>query len=468
MAAAVLTGPDSQLLPAHSNKLWFEVSGHVEPTPPAAGEYKFNYVIDLHVDGASDPTVRVLKKPDTGSTNAKFDIRGLLQTELSADTEGTATYPVLRFPSDDASDDDPFNLPSAGKDCIKVEIKVGRSYASSPDGTVSITAADDTHTVYLWNGTFQYTDEGTVVNKFALSGSTKRVLSDRKVNTFVPTLTSDYSNLDVDNDIFIKAYDDSYYVLSFLNDDGTFLTGHDATKIEVKLGLNDGTETASVYVDIDSANGAATPAATVDANQKLVRLGCGPAQVAEWDSSFGITLPANYAYYKIRWVDTNNAAASRFYVFLNLNRALAKNLFNGCYGDHDRYQFAWLNSRGGWDFANFNNITTVTTRASKKMYQRAQTEQGEPYESDFIRPAQTASKTSYTLRSEFLQHNEMEFLRQAINSPQTYLIALDGGDAIIPVNVKTSTFSNPANAIGKSRFFTLEVEEAAHQLVQFV
>ncbi len=218
MSASISTSPGSVIAPAFCNRLFYTFTGHVPAT-----EYKFRYVIDVEVDGTN--IARILKEPDPGSNDCTFNLSAVLRGQLAPDPEGEtglhlATHPI-------GGTGKPFELPAAGTECVQVTVRIGRQWAASATGSTNILADEDNESLYLFNAAFQFANTASIADSFYCGAVLDRLLSNRARDTFFwsknPGLAS--------TSVIIPTYEDAYYALSFLHDDGTYATGHAAARV---------------------------------------------------------------------------------------------------------------------------------------------------------------------------------------------------------------------------------------------
>jgi hypothetical protein len=140
MAASFSTQPGTVLVPAHADELWFEATGYVP-----ASQYKYQYVFEVYIDGTK--VAEIKKTPDSGTNNVKLNLGELLRKRLFCDNEATTDDPLWDFPVNDVSGD-PFNLPAAGTEALKVYVTVGESKATSATGEPTVTLAQATSSTF--------------------------------------------------------------------------------------------------------------------------------------------------------------------------------------------------------------------------------------------------------------------------------------------------------------------------------
>lgn len=458
MAASISASPGEIIAPAFSGRLFYTLTGHNPAT-----QYKYRYVVDVYVDGTQ--IARLLKAPDVGSNDATFNLASVMRGQLSGDPEGGSGYPLFSHPTGYGAGD-LFDLPSAGTECVKVEVKIGESFATTATGEPSITANQDTETIYLFNGSIQLTNDTTIASAFYHTAATSRILSNRTNSTY---LWQQAPSGITASDIVIPIWDDGYYTLSFINDDGTFATGSVATQVLYALYDNTFTLVGSVQrAPINATLGAAAPGGAVAANQKIVRIGAGPANLNAVTDPTIASPPSgttNWSYYVLRLEDASNNPVSRNYVFVNRNRALSKQLI-GC-NKNDRYGLAWFNGRGGWDYFDaFDRVALKEWKMDRKFWRRAQLAEEESWETNHKQSSQVVTQKTFSIRSRWLQPGEFALLRFAMHSPHVYLIQYDASTKFIPVNITASAYTERDVNVGKVYDLTLDLEVATLELVQ--
>ena len=432
MAASISASPGTIIAPL-CNKLWYTLTGYIP-----GSQYKYRYVIDVYVDTVQ--IARILRAPDPGSNDATFNLRPIVEEYLKGDPEGNTNFPVFLNPS---TTGDFFDLPSAGTECLGIEVKIGESVAASATGEPVLTPDQDTEVIYLFNGSLPAYSSATIADEFYLSSSSGKLLTDRDPDTFIWEARPVALAFD-SGSVFIPVWEDGNYILSFLNDDGTYATGHDATQVEYIICNSSGTESPVQRIGINGTFGAASPGGTVAARQKVVRMSAGPENINSVTDPT-ITYPpssvSNWIYYKLRLVDATNAASSRWYVFVNRD---ANNLI-GC-NRRDRYALIWLNQRGGWDTLDVFDAETVdSTEIERKFYRRQPLGQEYNWEIDHLKPSQITAQKVWTLTSRYLQFGEKKLLTSALISKQVYLQSLEDL-TILPVVLKEAAYEERRSA----------------------
>lgn len=458
MAASISASPGEVIAPAFCGRLFYTLTGH-----NPASQYKYRYVVDVYVDGTQ--IARLLKAPDVGSNDATFNLSSVMRGQLSGDPEGGSGYPLFSHPVGYGAGD-LLDLPAAGSECVKVEVKIGESFASTVAGEPALTANQDTETIYLFNGSIQLTNDTTIASSFYHTASTSRILSNRSPSTY--SWQQAPSGI-ATTDVVIPIWDDGYQTLSFINDDGTYATGSVATQVLYALYDNTFTLVGSVQrAPINATVGAAVPGGAVAANQKIVRIGAGPANLNAVTDPTITNKPSattNWSYYVLRLEDASNNAVSRNYIFVNRNRALSKQLI-GC-NKNDRYGLAWFNARGGWDYFDaFDRVAVKNWTFDRKFWRRAQLEQEDSWETNHRQSSQVITQKGLTIRSRYLQEGEFALLRFAMHSPHVYLIQYDASPTFVPVNIKASRYEERSVNVGKVFDLTLDLEWATLELVQ--
>ena len=423
MAASISSTPGERLLPLRSQKLWYTLTGYVP-----ASDYKYRYVIDVYVNTVQ--VARVLRVPDAGSNDATFNLRALVEEYLEANPQGDSGFALFDYPQVTG---DFFDL----GECIRVDVKIGESVAASATGEPVLTANQDTEILFLHNGKIS-PHQSKVVADFYHINNTSYLLSDRRPETYRWYERGSYP-VDSD-DIFIPIWSDGYYILSFLNDNGTYAPGSAATQVEYVI--SDGSTESSQLIEINATVGAALPGGTVAATQKVIRMAAGPGNLdAVTDPT--ITDPPssmNWPYYKLRLVDAGGIAMSRWYVFVN----------RGDCSKHNRYAIFWFNDSGGWDsFDGFTGVTVKDNEIQRKFYRRAVTGPEEPWENDHLKPTQVETQRIFRIRSEYLQPGEFSLLRSAMTSKNVYLHSLDEGEEFMAVTLKMTSYTERDVEVGK-------------------
>jgi hypothetical protein len=444
------SSPGAIIAPAFSNRLFYVLTGHNPAT-----EFKFRYVIDIEVDGSA--IARILKTPDANSNNCTFNLSSVLYGQLSPDADGDGGESIMTYPAASGAGLI-FDLPAAGTECIEVTIKIGRSYATSASGAVSVSANEDNETLYIFNGVIQYNNENTISDIYYNLASSDNLLSNRARQTFLWDRRAPYSINN--NAILIPIYPNAYYTLSFINDDGTYASGHLIEKIAYAIYDADGLVYQNIF-NVSAASGAATPGGAVAANQKIVRTAAGPANLDKVSSGLIASPPSavtDWIFYKIQFLDASNNPVSREYAFINRETA-GGNVHNNC-GKYTKYQIAWFNDRGGWDyFDGFDLVDIKQWKIERKKWQRTPIEQESAYKAHHIKNSQIEKGSAIILRTHWLQPGESRMLHYMLSSPICYLIELSSG-AVTPVIFSESSFNQTLEYGLKMESLTVTAEIA--------
>jgi len=204
--------------------------------------------------------------------------------------------------------------------------------------------------------------------------------------------------------------------------DDTYMV-NDVFKVRVFINKADGTNTANYDILLNDG--------------VIEHVGVFPANLND-DTSIGVQKPSDY--YNWRYISVrvmNNGIVNKSCQYILYNAQL--------YGSYDCHwnniRLAWVNSRGGWDYFNFNKKSETSLNIERKRYQRVLF--------DGTTNIFNANARGLTERgnivnkqiqatSDWIQEGEFEFLKSLFMSNEVHWIQDDG--TYIPVNVEDTTY----------------------------
>ena len=222
----------------------------------------------------------------------------------------------------------------------------------------------------------------------------------------------------------------------------TLLSGNDLDAVRVK------------YFD---ANGGYISQATISltANSPLIHVACYPG-------CQNIAVPNNCAAYEVFGVASNGTSrVSARYVFYNEEEV--GNWNQNC--DYTPIRVAWVNSRAGWDYWNFQLKSERTTQIERKQYNSVlKTDFDYGFTGAAIQPFRPTTRmltdrsnlntTSLLVTSDWLSDNEFTFLRSLLVANQVQIIEtseVDGKTCYrkTPVSIEQTSFAEQKSKDGK-------------------
>ena len=200
------------------------------------------------------------------------------------------------------------------------------------------------------------------------------------------------------------------------------------------------------------------------ANSPLIHVACYPG-------CDGITVPANCTSYEVYGIASGSSRVSARYIFYN--EEAVGNWNQNC--NYTPMRLAWVNSRGGWDYWNFQLKSERTTQIERKQYNsvlKTDFDYGfsgsafQPFRNDtrMLTDRSNINTTSMLITSDWLSDGEFTFLRSLLVSNQVQLITNIGSldekpcYQFIPVSIEQSSFAEQKNKDGKLHNITLNLK----------
>ena len=338
--------------------------------------------------------------------------------------------------------------------------------------------------MFVFNGTYpQFLDfQDFSLNVYAL-GSCGRVLSDQ---TYAMVSTSNenpgvdipYENLIGYNSYFLSRvnYED-WHTLSVISDNGTYMYGN--SLVDCIITICDTSGNTNSYVDTMSP----APAGNVANTRKIMYLGSGPANLAKAQGLITNnahqpqSLGGNLAWYSIQFRDATTYGLTKPYVFIwDEDTCNGKSNYVQDQANNRPVRLAWVNSRGGYDYFNFDKPSITEDMISKKPYRKLRGNYATASDSkdfdytEFDRgkaDTQVYPVKSMILKTRFLQEWEFVLLSFLVKSPAVFLHQqfdhfLAGinstKDGWVPVNVMDKKLTQQRVGSGKPKQATIRIE----------
>tara|TARA_R110000737_G_scaffold8033_3_gene23417 strand:- start:6836 stop:8284 length:1449 start_codon:yes stop_codon:yes gene_type:complete len=449
------------------------------------GNFKFKFVFDVEINGTL--IARVLSNSNPVSKGI-FNCAEIVRSVMSADTQiiGSTVFiakaPNLYQPG--------LLSGSQGNSIKKVKIQCGESYSSTATGDPVIYPNLASHDFFCWNGTFNqhnnFIDDSS--EYYALpnaSGSIYgRILSNldwcrnEQNNTQQIGFDNESPLAPLPGGAFFlqKVYFGDYATMSFLNDNGTYLTGNYNTDVLYRVWKRDGTSFA--------VNIPLYPGGNVSPTQKLIHMGVGPSNISQVGGAGLIpsnwtpqSLGADLAWYSFQFNSGQGGGNNTEpYVFVwGEDNCGGKNKSESD-GSLPYYRVMWLNDLGGWDYYNFGKFSQENVKVSRKSYTKIRGNYGSAdgsgtpftYQTDQRgkQDTQVYPEVNYTLSTGFLETWEFRFLSNIVKSSSVFF-QLCGQAGIlhpfIPCNVLDSNFAFQRTEVGKPKQAKIKIQESNTQ-----
>lgn len=268
--------------------------------------------------------------------------------------------------------------------------------------------------------------------RFAMTGDTKRMLSDRVYNTHKWKWAATFGFPEDATHTFIPVFEEDFGVLSLPVDNGTDLTGNDADRYMVTIHEADGTTTTATQA--------------ITAADKIAHLAVYPANLnASTGALFANVKPsANPNWRAISIVAQNNAVATRSQTVVLYNAYL--------WGDsdcrYDRIRIGWQNSAGAWDYFNFIKKSEKALDIDRKRYKQVTGNYGgadgnsvpftyNSYDRG-LRETKPQVGRLLSITSSWISEGEFELLQYLAASDNVHWLQDDG--SVIPVLVEDTGY----------------------------
>jgi len=437
-----------------------------------ANESKVKFGVEIHVSNSTPPNVStandLLGTFKTTPNNAGvgiFDLRSVIENYVKPDNiaskdseyKGSATTDNIKFPLHII---DKFSLNDNTVRYMAMQFFVEYLGATDSAGNqddnvvrrqVGTSANSDLYT--LFNGYLKHTDELIFGSGFNPAGFgydiTKFRLTDASKSFLTNTPTALYAN-SID-----------YGTLSFLMDVSISLLL--AYNIRFEYYDSEGNSLGGETIDIDTANGA-YDVWSANAKNLIVHVGCYPANLQGWSSTFRTLLTAAtpVKYYTINAAGLS--ARTQTYT-ININCTNTKG--------YESIRLCWLNQWGVWDYYTFTQKSVRSTTTQGSTYKQLEgTWNQSKYRLDSFRGGKKAFRVNamekITMNTDFVTEADAVIFEELINSPEVYLLkGYQTDDArsvlnqyVTPVRITTSNFTTKTIANDKLMQYTFEIEKS--------
>jgi len=442
-------------------------------------EPKFKYVFDVYVNSVLKGRVLISQN---NANSGVFNFRELCQDQLSPEifcvNGDNVAYGFQ--PGEDSPTN--FKQISTGKAQINYEIKIGESYAPSATEAPVIYPDLASRKGFLWLASLppyqNYADDTTGL--FHNASLADAMLSDRVRNKVADC--APFSNLSPFNRIIERVNSKSWRTLEVTNDNGT-LNGNDWENIVYEAVKKDGTVLTHTF-PVTQTSGFNTP------GKKINVIPCGPANIEFLDNHITPadqpnTLGSLLDYYKIYLTDSGGLQRSVEYHFVWDFQCCG-----GVYsGKFETATIMWLNTRGGYDYFDFNMRSSTQVNVSKKQYRKVR---GNYAETDGdgtigdnqkfqyntqergLTDSQNYETRNWSLTSNWVFESDYWSLASLFSSSTVFLLTtlppvagegIDYNAVSIPVNVMDSNFSMIQTNGKKPQTLKLKVTESVSRFL---
>ena len=395
------------------------------------------------------PTATFKTTPNNAGVGI-FDFRQVVENYVSADNmaannseyKGTLTTDDTPHPIHLI---DKFSINKKGARWLTIQFKT--QYIDA-NGDTQIDTPQNSVDYQIFNGYLKYTDELDIFNNdfgyslgiFNLSSSSDRFLTNAP--------KTQYANLE------------DYGTLAFL------APNNFVSYIQLIYRDSSGSQIGTEDVDKNFSNGAYANLGSQISN-RLLYLGCFPANLQNWSSTFQALVSAgtiNGGSIDLRAFNVSNTAISDTYT-INVNCPDTKGF--------ESIRLCWLNQWGAWDYYTFTkkSVRSISTKGST-YEQLAGTWNEAAYRVDSYKGGKKAFRVNATekikMNTDFVSESENVMFEELINSPEVYILdgyQTDGtfsalNQYVIPTRLTTSSFTRKTVANDKLIQYTFEVEKS--------
>ena len=395
------------------------------------------------------PTATFKTTPNNAGVGI-FDFRQVVENYVSADNmaannseyKGTLTTADTPHPIHLI---DKFSVNKKGARWLTIQFKT--QYIDA-NGDTQIDTPQNSVEYQIFNGYLKYTDELDIFNNdfgyslsiFNLSSPSHRFLTNAP--------KTQYANLE------------DYGTLAFL------APNNFVSYIQLIYRDSSGSQIGTEDVDKNFSNGAYANLGSQISN-RLLFLGCFPANLQNWSSTFQALVSAgtiNGGSIDLRAFNVSNTAISDTYT-INVNCPDLKGFKS--------IRLCWLNQWGAWDYYTFTkkSVRSISTKGST-YEQLAGTWNEAAYRVDSYKGGKKAFRVNATekiqMNTDFVSESENVMFEELINSPEVYILdgyQTDGSFSalnqyVIPTRLTTSSFTKKTVANDKLIQYTFEVEKS--------
>ena len=385
-----------------------------------------------------------------------FNVRSILESFVSPDNIGSSASEFKGLPASTGVEVplhliDKFSLNDNTLRYLKIRFTIEGS-ATSGGTPIQIGSEADSSQYTIFNGYVKFTDALNIIAGnfgyyslgFLMGGTSSKFLTNAP--------TTQYANIE------------DYGTLSFMaapND--LFPTTSTVDRISFKYYDSSDNPIAAETVDNIDANGGVTTYSSLT-QQDLLHVGCFPANLQNWSTTFATAMALDLSYYTVKLLDSSNATISET-ITININCPTLKG--------YEPIRLTWLNQWGVWDYYTFNMKSTKTISTKGSTYEQLEGTWNESiYKPNGYKGGKKAFRVNATekiqMNTDFVSEAETEWFEELINSPEVYILKGFGTTSassllnqyVTPVRLTTSSYTKKTVANDKLMQYTFEVEKS--------
>tara|TARA_B100001094_G_scaffold329606_1_gene392726 strand:- start:358 stop:1764 length:1407 start_codon:yes stop_codon:yes gene_type:complete len=443
-----------------------------ESTSIVANESKVKFVAYVNVmsDTAAPVQIGVFKTTPNAAEVGIFDFSTILKNYVNPDFTGTDAGGVTsEFKGTDYSNTNYHSLHTVDKSALgvnsikwfQIDFKIeyegaDAAYPNFVAEDASMSRATENHIIY--NGVVDETDVLQTSGSnfgynldaagYATNGSvTGGALSDAPLTQY--------------------ARITDYGTLPFFSNCIPPVEGFNSPKIvkaEVEMFDSSNSSLGTFDVAVTSSS------TTTLAMNKIVYIGCFPANFTGAGYSDWNTNKANVAYYTVKTESATGVIGQTYRFDIICENARG----------YEGVRLTWLNKHGTWDYYTFNKKSVRSLSTNRKTYTQLS---GTWNEATFKLHGSSGGRKNYKvdtkekikMNTDYISQDESVWLEQLINSPEVYILngyqSDTGGTLrryVQPVTLTTSKHTRKTIANDKLIQYTFEVERTKNQRTQSV
>ena len=438
-----------------------------------ANEKRVKFVAQVHI-GSQPPnlssTADIIGTFKTTPNNAGvgiFDFRSILESYVKAEnmavedstyklaaTSSTARHPIHLI--------DKFSKNNNAIKYMAIQFKVEFLGADATQPNVVTNApgtAENSSIFKIFNGYLKHTN---ILNSDLNSNNFGFDLEDfEPVSTFPTTNTRQFLT-NAPTTLFANI--DDYGTFAFLQTTGALATN--VEQIEFKYYGSDGSPLGSEIVTKELSTGA-FDVYSAEAKKQILYVGCYPANLRNWSSTFNALVTAGTiqgGYYTVGLENASALATTALYT-INVNCPDLRG--------YESIRLCWMNQWGAWDYYTFTKKSVRSLSTQEATFTQLEGTWNERvYNTDSFKGGKKTFRRNATERirmsTDYISADNNVIFEELINSPEVYL--LDGfqddinysllNNYVKPVRVTTSSFTRKTIANDKLIEYNFEIEKS--------
>lgn len=415
----------------------------VKQSSDVSSWFKFRFILRVYKNAVIDSNLlaTLRQSPNnfstTTNTNAIFDLRGIVNTQINATFEDyiQPTKEIHKI-----GENNPARLFSKNSNTVKtIIVKATYEYATtSTSAPIEQTGSPVQLTMYFAMssfGTFEYLTLTNPLDSFYIpSSSLKFMLSDlneqfddvRHKNQLSSAILNGYIN-------YVNSLTD-YHTIGFVNKDSW---GSDSYKLEIKYYNSSGSTLSTTLITNETTTGGEAPNTANQDNEYLIFAGVGTgnleSQTINTDAQPSDSANNGWSFYSVRLKNATTSYMSVPYYFVK-----DFNANENCKGV-DIVRLGWVNSLGAWDYFNFNAGQTQRVENNTMRYGEILGTSSLDSDNSYnyynwqggTKTYMTNTKLKTSLSTQYITEQESQFLESLFRSNNVMIIQ---SGSVVPVS----------------------------------